>query len=73
VVRHRCAEEHARRVINKLNTEINAALDDPKIKARLADLGGPPLVLSPASFGKLIAEESEKWAKLIRTANLRPQ
>jgi len=54
-------------IINKLNREINAALDDTKIKARLADLGAPPLVLSPAS----IAEDTEKWAKVINFAGIK--
>ena len=56
-----------------LNKEINAALDDPKMKAHLADLGGTVLAGSPADFGKLIAEETEKWAKVIRAANIRPE
>ena len=60
-------------IVNKLNKEINAALDDPKMKARLADLGGTPLPGSPAEFGKLIAEETEKWGKVIRAANIKPQ
>jgi tripartite-type tricarboxylate transporter receptor subunit TctC len=53
-------------IIDKLNEAINAGLADPKIKARLADLGGTPLVGSPADFGKLIAEETEKWAKVVK-------
>jgi tripartite-type tricarboxylate transporter receptor subunit TctC len=53
-------------VIDKLNKEINAGLGDPKIKARLADLGNAPLALSPADFGKLIAEETEKWGKVVK-------
>jgi tripartite-type tricarboxylate transporter receptor subunit TctC len=60
-------------IVNKLNKEINAALDDPKMKARLADLGGTPLPGSPAESGKLIAEETEKWGKVIRAANIKPQ
>jgi tripartite-type tricarboxylate transporter receptor subunit TctC len=60
-------------VIDKLNREINTALTDPKIKAQLADLGSPPLVGSPADFGKLIAEETEKWGKVIRAANIKPE
>jgi tripartite-type tricarboxylate transporter receptor subunit TctC len=60
-------------IVNKLNKEVNAALDDPKMKARLADLGGTPLQGSPVQFGKLIAEETEKWAKVIRAANIKPQ
>jgi tripartite-type tricarboxylate transporter receptor subunit TctC len=60
-------------IIDKLNKEINAALADPKIKARLADLGGAVLALSPADFGKLIADETEKWGKVIRAANIKPE
>ena len=52
-------------IIDKLNKEINGALADPTFKARFADLGGTVLALSPADFGKLIAEETEKWAKVI--------
>ena len=59
-------------IIDKLNREINAGLHDPKIKARLADLGGSLLEGSPADFGKLIAEETEKWGKVIRAANIKP-
>ena len=60
-------------VINKLNREINGALADPKIKARLADLGGTVLPGSPAEFGKLVADETEKWGKVIRAANIKPE
>jgi tripartite-type tricarboxylate transporter receptor subunit TctC len=60
-------------IVEKLNKEINAGLADPKIKARLADLGGTPLVGSPADFGKLIADETEKWAKLVKFANIKPE
>jgi tripartite-type tricarboxylate transporter receptor subunit TctC len=60
-------------VIDKLNEEINAGLADPKIKARLADLGGDVLVLSPADFGRLIADETEKWGKVIRDANIKAE
>jgi tripartite-type tricarboxylate transporter receptor subunit TctC len=58
-------------IVDKLNKEINAALADPKIKARLADLGGIPLVGSPGDFGKLIADDTEKWGKVIRAANIK--
>ena len=58
-------------IIEKLNREINAALVDPKIKARLADLGGTPVPGSSADFGKFIAAETEKWAKVIRAANIK--
>jgi tripartite-type tricarboxylate transporter receptor subunit TctC len=60
-------------IIDKLNKEINAALADPKMKARLADLGGTVLPGSPADFGKHIAEETEKWSKVIRAANIKPE
>jgi tripartite-type tricarboxylate transporter receptor subunit TctC len=60
-------------IIDKLNKEINAALRDPKITARLADLGSVPMPMSPAEFGKLIAESVEKWGKVIRTANIKPE
>jgi tripartite-type tricarboxylate transporter receptor subunit TctC len=59
-------------VIEQLNKEINAALADPKMKARLADLDGRVLGGSAADFGKLIAEETEKWAKVIRAGNIKP-
>ena len=60
-------------IIDKLNKEINAALADPKNKALLANLGGDVLVLSPADFSKLIADETEKWGKLIRTLNIKAE
>jgi tripartite-type tricarboxylate transporter receptor subunit TctC len=59
-------------IIDKLNLEINAALADPKLKARLAELGGAALPGSPADFAKLIAEETEKWGKVVRAANIKP-
>jgi tripartite-type tricarboxylate transporter receptor subunit TctC len=58
-------------VIDKLNKEINAGLADPEIKARVADLDGTVLVGAPADFGKLIADDTEKWARVIRAANIR--
>jgi tripartite-type tricarboxylate transporter receptor subunit TctC len=60
-------------VVETLNQEINAALADHKIKARLADLGSTALVGSPADFGKLIADETEKWGKVIRAANIKAE
>jgi tripartite-type tricarboxylate transporter receptor subunit TctC len=58
-------------IIDNLNKEINAGLADPKMKARLADFGGTPLVLSPADFGKFIAQETEKWGKVVRAVNIK--
>jgi tripartite-type tricarboxylate transporter receptor subunit TctC len=60
-------------IIDKLNKQINAGLADPKIKARLASLGGTALAGSPADFAKLIADETEKWGKLIRTLNIKAE
>jgi tripartite-type tricarboxylate transporter receptor subunit TctC len=60
-------------IVEKLNKEINAALADPKMKARLTDLGGTPLPGSPANFGRLIADETEKWGKVVRVANIKPE
>jgi len=59
-------------VIDRLNKEINAALADPKMKARLADLGALPMPMTPADFAKLISEETEKWGKVVQAANLKP-
>jgi tripartite-type tricarboxylate transporter receptor subunit TctC len=59
-------------IVDKLNTQINAGLADPKLKARLADLGGAVLPGSPADFGKLIAEETAKWAKVVKFAGIKP-
>ena len=60
-------------ITDRINQEINAALGDSKIKARLADLGGTGLAGSPADFGKLIAEETEKWGKVIKFAGIKPE
>ena len=59
--------------VEKLNEEINAGLADPKIKARLAELGAMVLAGSPADFGKLIAEDTEKWAKVVKSAGIKPE
>jgi tripartite-type tricarboxylate transporter receptor subunit TctC len=63
---------HAK-IVEKLNTEVNAGLADPNMKARLADLGSTPLVGSVTDFGKLITDETEKWGKVIRATNIKPQ
>jgi len=60
-------------IIEKLNKEINTALADPKLKARLADLGSTPFPGSPADFGKHIADETEKWGKVIRALNIKAE
>jgi tripartite-type tricarboxylate transporter receptor subunit TctC len=60
-------------IVDKLNAEIDAALADPGMKARFADIGGEALTGSPADFGKLIATETEKWGKVVRAANLTPE
>jgi tripartite-type tricarboxylate transporter receptor subunit TctC len=59
-------------IIDKLNSEIKTALDDPRVKARFAELGGMVLPGSPADFGKLIRDDTEKWAKVIEAANIKP-
>ena len=58
-------------IIEKLSREISAGVADPKMKARLTDLGGVPMAMTPAEFGKLIADETEKWGKVIRAANIK--
>ncbi len=60
-------------IVDLLNREVNAALADPKIKERLENLGSPILMMSPAEFRKLITEETERWAKVIKFANIRPE
>ena len=60
-------------IVDLLNREVNAALANPKIKGRLENLGSPVLMMSPAEFRKLIAEETERWAKVIKFANIRPE
>jgi tripartite-type tricarboxylate transporter receptor subunit TctC len=60
-------------IIGMLNKEINAALADPKMSARFADLGGTPLLGSPTDFGKLIAEETERWGKVVKFAGIKAE
>jgi len=59
-------------IVAKLNAEINAALADPNIKARLADLGGAPMPMKPAEFGALVVTETEKWAKVVKFSGAKP-
>jgi tripartite-type tricarboxylate transporter receptor subunit TctC len=60
-------------IIDRLNKEINAGLADPRIKARFADVGATVFPGSPADFGKLIVDETDKWAKVIRAANMKAE
>jgi tripartite-type tricarboxylate transporter receptor subunit TctC len=60
-------------IIERLNTEINAGLADSRIKSRMADLGGDVLALSPGDFKRLLADETEKWGKVIRAAGIKPE
>jgi tripartite-type tricarboxylate transporter receptor subunit TctC len=60
-------------IVGTLNREINAALADPKVSARIADFGGVPIAMTPAGFGHLIADETEKWAKVISAAGIKPE
>lgn len=60
-------------IVDKLNKEINAGLADATLKKRFADLGSVPFPGSPADFGKLVADETEKWAKVIKFANIKPE
>ena len=59
-------------IIDKLNRDVAGALADPQLVARIGKLGGTPLVLTPGEFGKLLADETEKWGKVIRAANIKP-
>ena len=60
-------------IVNTLNKEVNASLADSKLAERLVDLGATPMPMTPAEFGKFIADEAEKWAKVIRAANIKPE
>ncbi|HEY3643117.1 MAG TPA: tripartite tricarboxylate transporter substrate binding protein [Xanthobacteraceae bacterium] len=60
-------------IVARLNTEINAALADPKLQARFTDLGGIPTPMTPAEFGKFVAAETEKWGKVVRAGNIKPE
>ena len=60
-------------IIEKLNQAVNAVLADPRLQARLAELGGQPMPMTPAEFGKLVAAETEKWGKVIKLAGIKPE
>ena len=59
-------------IIDKLSSEMNAALADPKVRARLVELGVEPMTKTAAEFGKFIGDETEKWAKVIKSAGIKP-
>jgi tripartite-type tricarboxylate transporter receptor subunit TctC len=59
-------------IVNKLNEATNAALSDPRLKERLAGLGVEPMIMTPAEFGKFVADDLEKWAKVIKAAGIKP-
>ena len=58
-------------IVDKLNKEINAAISDPKLKTRLANLGAEPMSMTPAEFEKFIAVETEKWSKVVKLAGIK--
>jgi tripartite-type tricarboxylate transporter receptor subunit TctC len=60
-------------IVEKLNQAVNAVLADSKLQTRLAELAGEPMPMTPAEFGKLVAEETEKWGKVIRAANIKAE
>jgi tripartite-type tricarboxylate transporter receptor subunit TctC len=60
-------------IVDRLNQEINAGLADPKLKARLADLGGTVIAGSPADFAKFVADDAEKWAKVVKFAGVKAE
>jgi len=59
-------------IVDTLNTAVNAVLADPKLEARLVQLGGEPMPMTPTQFGKLIADETEKWAKVVKFSGAKP-
>src|SRR5262249_51150436 len=60
-------------IVEKLNNEINAVLTDPKVIARLAELGGVPMPMTPVQFGQFVANETEKWAKVVKFAGIKAE
>ena len=60
-------------IVEKLNDEINAVLADPRVIARLAEFGGAPMPMTPVQFGQFVANETEKWAKVVRFAGIKPE
>ena len=72
MVRRRVHKKTSTEIVNTLNKEINIALADAKMKARLADMGATVLPVSPADLGKLIAEETEKWGAEVKSSGAKP-
>jgi tripartite-type tricarboxylate transporter receptor subunit TctC len=72
-MRRKRTKRHPQNIIEKLNREINTALSDPKVRGRIIGLGNVLMPLSPADFGKLLIDDTEKWAKVIRAANIKPE
>ena len=66
-----CRKTRLAEIIETLNKEINAGLADPKLKARMADLGGVPMPMAPVGFGRFIAEETEKWGKVVKFVGIK--
>jgi tripartite-type tricarboxylate transporter receptor subunit TctC len=60
-------------IVETLNREVNAGLADAKLKVRFAELGITPVAFSPAEFGRLLGEETEKWGKVVRFASIKPE
>jgi len=73
LVRNRGAQGTPPEIVEKLNQAVNAVLADPRLQPRLAELGGQPMPMTPAEFGKLVAAETEKWGKVIKLAGIKPE
>ncbi|HSI02377.1 MAG TPA: tripartite tricarboxylate transporter substrate-binding protein, partial [Reyranella sp.] len=59
-------------IVERLNKAVGTALANPTLKAKILDMGGVPMPMTPAEFGTFLAEETEKWAKVIKAANIKP-
>ena len=60
-------------IIDKINKEVNAILSEPETKARFADLGSEPMIMTPTEFGKFVAAEAQKWGKVVKSAGIKPE
>jgi len=72
-MRYRAPKNTAAEIVDRLNTEMNAALADADMKTRLNNLGAVPMPVTPAEFATFLAADTEKWRKLIRAANIKPE